>query len=92
MEFITGIIKPALLILIPFTWVLGMRLKPRISDHGRLKVVIHALVIAIAVVMGFIFSDYEGMRRVGEAVVVYGLHGVVCVWLASRLYDKVRAQ
>lgn len=108
MEFITGIIKPALLILIPFSWIVGIWLKASLSyqggnwfarmvgrivkDTSRLKVAIHLVIIATAIVIGFICSDLEGLRRVGDAVIIYGLHGIVCVWVASKLYDKVREQ
>lgn len=107
-EYVSGIIKPALLILIPFTWVVGMQLKKCLSyegdgkfmclmrkivrDTGRLKVLIHVIIILAAIAIGLVTSDMDGARRIADAVVIYGLHGVVCVWLASRLYDKVREQ
>ena len=106
-EMDTGIIKPALLILIPFTWVVGMALKKSLSyegsgltslirriikDTSRIRPALYAVIVLTAIVIGFILSDLTGMRKVGEAVVIYGLHGIVCTWLATRLYDKVREQ
>lgn len=107
-EMVTGWIKPVLLILIPFCWVLGMWLKKAVAYEGdgrvmkllkrilgstsRIKGALYVLVVLVAVLIGFVFSNLEGGRRVGEAVIVYGIHGAVCVWISTRLYDKVRAQ
>ena len=67
-------------------------LKRILGSTSRIKGALYVLVVLVAVLIGFVFSDLEGGRRVGEAVIVYGIHGAVCVWISTRLYDKVRAQ
>ena len=103
-SYVLGLVKGDLLILVPVTWAIGLWFKkclvsgsPKllaklIKDTGRLKVILSLLIIIIAILIGFIFSDFTGLKRVADAVVIYGLHGVVCVFLATRLYDKVREQ
>ncbi len=103
-SYVLGLVKGDLLILIPVTWAIGLWLKkclvsgsPKllaklIKDTARLKVILSLLIIIIAILIGFIFSDFTGLKRVADAVVIYGLHGVVCVFLSTRLYDKVREQ
>lgn len=103
-SFVLKLIKTELLILIPVTWIFGMCLKKclvkqspewiarLIKNTDRLKKIICVFITMIAIVIGFIFSDFTGLKRVADAFVIYGLHGVVCVALATRLYDKVREQ
>lgn len=107
-ELVTGIIKPELLILTPLTWVFGLGVKKALSyegksrirlwlknifkDTGRIKPILYVTIYVVGVIFGLILSTMEGGLRIADALVIYGAHGVVCTWLATKLYDKVREQ
>ena len=106
MEIITGYIKPELLILIPVAMIAGLGIKKAMlaspegwlakmlrMDTKNIKWLLLAICYAIAIAVGFITGDSLGWRAIAEAVVIYGLlHGTVCWFIATRLYDKVREQ
>lgn len=108
MDFVLEFIKTPLLILIPFSWIVGLWLKRSLSYEGengfvkfiarivketsRIKVILYVMDILISVVLGFVFSDMDGWRLAVDALLVWGIQGVVCAWCSTRLYDKVREQ
>lgn len=61
-----------------------------VKNTARIKVLLYVIVVIISICIGFAFTDKTGSAGVVDAVLIYGVHGAVCVWLSALLYDKVR--
>lgn len=61
-----------------------------VKTTSRIKVLLYVIVVIISICIGFAFTDKTGSAGIVDAVLIYGVHGAVCVWLSELLYDKVR--
>ena len=104
-QVFTGYIKAEFLILIPFTWIVGKALKKAVlskSDNPIKKVIqttssitgaLYSIDILIGFLLGLIISTRDGWKLFMESFLLYGIvHGAVCCYAATKLYDKVREE
>lgn len=101
----TSYIKSEFLILIPFTWIVGKALKKAVlskSDNPIKKVIqttsgitgaLYSIDIFIGFLLGLTISTRDGWKLFMESFLLYGIvHGAVCCYVATKLYDKVREE
>lgn len=102
-QIFTSYIKAEFLILIPFTWIAGKWIKRAIvssteniinkfiKDTSSIPVLLYTIDITIGFLLGLLFSTRDGWRYLLESFLLYGIvHGAVCCYVATKLYDKVR--
>ena len=104
-QILTGYIKTDFLILIPFTWVVGKFIKKAVvsSNSNILKRIIketqsitgvlYLIDVILGFLLGLLYSSQDGWKLFFEAFLLYGfIHGAVCCFIATKLYDKVREE
>lgn len=104
-QIFTSYIKTDFLILIPFTWVVGKWIKRAvvssssnivnrfIKETSSITGVLYLIDIIIGFLLGLLYSSREGWELFLEAFLLYGIiHGAVCCFIATKLYDKVREE
>lgn len=61
-----------------------------VGSTKRIKHILYVLITALAVIFGLFLSTYSGVAKAFDVIVIYGLNGLCCVFIATVLYDKVR--